>query len=120
MNIYDIAREAGVSIATVSRVLNHKDTVRADTRAKVEKVLKRCNYAPSAIAQGMVSKSLHTVAVLTVAVLTVDIRDPHYARTVYTIERGFGVPVVEEIWESAFKNRPFFKELSIDKSVSGL
>lgn len=65
MNIYDIAREAGVSIATVSRVLNHKDTVRADTRAKVEKVLKRCNYAPSAIAQGMVSKSLHTVAVLT-------------------------------------------------------
>ena len=35
MNIYDIAREAGVSIATVSRVLNDKDTVRADTRAKV-------------------------------------------------------------------------------------
>ena len=50
MNIYDIAREAGVSIATVSRVLNHKDTVCADTRAKVEKVLKRRNYAPSAIA----------------------------------------------------------------------
>ena len=85
MNIYDIAREAGVSIASVSRVLNHKDTVRADTRAKVEKVLKRCNYAPSAIAQGMVSKSLHTVAVL-----TVDIRDSHYARTAYTIEREFG------------------------------
>ena len=83
MNIYDIAREAGVSIATVSRVLNHKDTVRADTRAKVEKVLKRCSYAPSAIAQGMVSKSLHTVAVL-----TVDIRDSHYARTAYTIEHG--------------------------------
>lgn len=65
--------------------------------------------------QGMVSKSLHTVAVL-----TVDSRDSHYARTAYTIERGLGVPVVEEIWESVFKNRPFFKELSIDKSVSGL
>ena len=50
-----------------------------------KKVLKRCNYAPSAIAQGMVSKSLHTVAVL-----TVDIRDSHYARTAYTIEREFG------------------------------
>ena len=46
----------------------------------------------------MVSKSLHTVAVL-----TVDIRDPHYARTAYTIERGLGVPVVEEIWESVLK-----------------
>lgn len=54
------------------------------------------------------------------AVLTVDIRDSHYARTAYTIERGLGVPVVEEIRESVLKNRPFFKELSIDKSVSGL
>lgn len=96
-------------------MLNHKDTARADTRAKVEKVLKRCNYAPSAIAQGMVSKSLHMVAVL-----TVDIQDSHYARTAYTIERGLGVPVVEEIWEPVFKNRPFFKELSIDKSVGSL
>ena len=65
--------------------------------------------------QGTVSKSFHTVAVL-----TVDIRDPHYARTAYTIERGLGVPVVEEIRESVLKNRPFLKELSIDKSVSGL
>lgn len=63
----------------------------------------------------MVSKSLHTVAVL-----TVDSRDPHYACTAYTIERGLGVPVVEERWESVFKNRPFFKELSIDKSVGNL
>lgn len=84
MNIYDIAREAGVSIATVSRVLNNKGTVSAATRAKVEAVLARHNYTPSAIARGMVSKSMRTVAVL-----TVDIRVPHYARTAYTIEREF-------------------------------
>lgn len=63
----------------------------------------------------MVSKSLHTLAVL-----TVDIRDSHYARTAYTIERELGVPVVEEIWKSVLKNRPFLKELSIDKSVGSL
>lgn len=84
MNIYDIAREAGVSIATVSRVLNNKGTVSEVTRQKVEAVLKRNSYTPSAIAQGMVSKSMRTVAVL-----TVDIRVPHYARTAYTIEREF-------------------------------
>lgn len=84
MNIYDIAREAGVSIATVSRVLNNKGTVSEATRQKVEAVLNKHNYTPSAIAQGMVSKSLRTVAVL-----TVDIRVPHYARTAYTIEREF-------------------------------
>ena len=84
MNIYDIAKEAGVSIATVSRVLNNKGTVSAATRARVEAILKENNYTPSAIARGMVSKSMRTVAVL-----TVDIRVPHYARTAYTIEREF-------------------------------
>lgn len=84
MNIYDIAKQAGVSIATVSRVLNNKDTVSPATREKVEAVLARNNYTPSAIARGMVSKSMRTVAVL-----TVDIRVPHYARTAFTIEREF-------------------------------
>ena len=79
MNIYDIAKEAGVSIATVSRVLNNKGTVSAATRARVEAILKQNNYTPSAIARGMVSKSMRTVAVL-----TVDIRVPHYARTAYS------------------------------------
>ncbi|MED9822735.1 MAG: LacI family DNA-binding transcriptional regulator [Christensenellales bacterium] len=84
MNIYDIAKEAGVSIATVSRVLNNKGTVSEATRAKVEEVLARSGYTPSAIARGMVSKSMRTVAVL-----TVDIRVPHYAQQAYTIEQAF-------------------------------
>ena len=53
MNIYDIAREAGVSITTVSRVLNGKDNVSAATRQKVEAVLNRNSYVPSAIARGL-------------------------------------------------------------------
>ncbi len=84
MNIYDIAKEAGVSISTVSRVMNNKGNVNAATRKKVEEILDRHDYTPSAIARGMVSKSMKTVAVL-----TVDIRVPHYARTAYTIEREF-------------------------------
>ena len=83
MNIYDIAKEAGVSISTVSRVMNNKGNVNAATRKKVEAYWTSC-YTPSAIARGMVSKTMKTVAVL-----TVDIRVPHYARTVYTIEREF-------------------------------
>jgi len=84
MNIYDIAKEAGVSIATVSRVINNKGTVSDSTRAKVEAVLERSGYTPSAIARGMTSKSLKTVAVL-----TIDIRVPHYAQQAYTIEQEF-------------------------------
>ena len=84
MNIYDVAREAGVSIATVSRVINGKGTVSEATRQKVEDVLTRSGYTPSAIARGMVSKSMRTVAVL-----TVDIRVPHYAHQAYVIEQEF-------------------------------
>ena len=91
MNIYDIAREAGVSITTVSRVLNGKQNVSKATRQKVEEVLARHSYVPSAIARGLVAKSMKTVAVL-----TVDVRVPHYARTAYAIEhectrRGYNV-----------------------------
>lgn len=84
MNIYDIAKEAGVSISTVSRVMNKKENVNPATRKKVEEILEKNNYTPSAIARGMVSKTMKTVAIL-----TVDIRVPHYSRTAYTIEREF-------------------------------
>ena len=64
--------------------MNNKGNVNAATRKKVEAILDKHDYTPSAIARGMVSKTMKTVAVL-----TVDIRVPHYARTVYTIEREF-------------------------------
>ena len=91
MNIYDIAKEAGVSITTVSRVLNGKRNVNAETRRRVEAVLAKHQYVPSAIAQGLVSRSMRTVAVL-----TVDVRIPNYARAAYVIEnecahRGYNV-----------------------------
>ncbi len=91
MNIYDIAKEAGVSISTVSRVLNGKRNVNAETRRKVEAVLTAHNYVPSAIAQGLVSRSMRTVAVL-----MVDVRIPNYARAAHVVEsecahRGYNV-----------------------------
>ena len=52
MNIYDIAKEAGVSISTVSRVMNNKGNVNAATRKKVEAILNKHDYTPSAIAYG--------------------------------------------------------------------
>lgn len=91
VNIYDIANEAGVSITTVSRVLNGKRNVNPDTRRRVEAVLAKHNYVPSAIARGLVSNSMRTVAVL-----VVDVRIPNYARAAHVIEnecahRGYNV-----------------------------
>ena len=84
MNIYDIAAEAGTSISTVSRVLNKKENINPATRQRVEEVLKKYDYKPSAIARGMVSKSMKSIAIL-----TVDVRVIHYARMIYVIEQEF-------------------------------
>lgn len=84
MNIYDIAAEAGVSISTVSRVLNNKGNVNPDMKRRIEEVLKKYDYKPSAIARGMVSKTMKSIAIL-----TVDLRVTHYARQIYVIEQEF-------------------------------
>lgn len=81
MTIYDIAREAGVSIATVSRVLNG-GTVSEATRQKVQAVLERCDYQPSQVAQGLATRQTKSVAIM-----TVDIRDVHHASIAYVVER---------------------------------
>jgi LacI family transcriptional regulator len=84
VNIYDIAREAGVSISTVSRVLNSPHKVSAKTKEKVEKVIKKHKFSPNAIARGLVYKSMKTIGIL----LT-DIRNLHFSSSAYVLERMF-------------------------------
>ena len=117
-SIYDIAREADVSTATVSRVLNNKPSVSPTTRRKVEAIIKRLNYQPNSFAQGLNSKRM-----LTVGILTIDIRTPHYASTAYAIER--------ELFKLGYNsilcntgNRPDsnieYLHMLADKGVSGI
>ena len=49
VTIKDVAREAGVSVATVSRVINNEPRVSQDTKTKVSAVMKRIGYRPNAI-----------------------------------------------------------------------
>lgn len=86
MNIYDIAREANVSIATVSRVINDSGNVRDITRQKVEAVLKKYHYVPSAIARGMITNSLKTIGIV-----TIDIRNLYYANVAHSIEQSLSI-----------------------------
>ena len=82
MNIYDIAKEAGVSIATVSRVINNKGAVSDKTRTKIEAIMAKSEYQPSAIARGLASGSTKIIAIF-----AVDVRVPHYAKTSFIMER---------------------------------
>jgi LacI family transcriptional regulator len=64
VTIYDLAREAGVGIGTVSRCLNNHPSVSPETRAKVLAVAKRLSYQPHAYAQRLASKKTNTISTI--------------------------------------------------------
>ncbi|MCF0119425.1 MAG: LacI family DNA-binding transcriptional regulator, partial [Limosilactobacillus mucosae] len=64
VTIYTVAREARVSMATVSRVVNGNPNVKPETRKKVLDVIKQLNYRPNAVARGLASKKTTTVGVV--------------------------------------------------------
>lgn len=82
MTIYDISKKAGVSIATVSRVLNGSDKVRPATRNRVMEIIKQYDYTPNAYARGMGLHSLHTIGIL-----CADSSDIFMAKAVYYLEQ---------------------------------
>ena len=66
MTIYDVAKKAGVSIATVSRVINESDLVTEKTRKKVEFVMNEIGYRPNIFARGLVTDTVKTIGVVSV------------------------------------------------------
>jgi LacI family transcriptional regulator len=62
--IDDIAREAGVSKATVSRVLSHPELVRPKTQQRVQKVIDTYSYSPNHLAQGLAGTPTKTIGVV--------------------------------------------------------
>ncbi len=64
ITIYNVALAAGVSLATVSRVLNNPEKVKEETRMRVLKVIEELGYRPNAIARGLASRRTTTVGVL--------------------------------------------------------
>lgn len=81
--MHDIARQAGVSTATVSRVLNNPSIVEESTRTRVLEVIAANDYTPNALARGLLNNRTRSVGVL-----TVDILNPYYATVVHSIERS--------------------------------
>ena len=64
MNIYDIAKLARVSIATVSRVVNDSPKVSEKTKEKVRAVMAANDYIPNVFARGMSLNSMKTVGII--------------------------------------------------------
>lgn len=63
--IQDVAREAGVSITTVSRVINKNYPVKDSTRKRVEEVIDKLAFKPNLLAKGLIESSTKTIGILT-------------------------------------------------------
>ena len=83
MNIYDVSKHAGVSIATVSRVLNGNPNVSDKTRRKVLAVMDELGYTPNVFARGL---GLNTMK--TIGIMCSDSSDLYLANAIYYLERG--------------------------------
>ena len=64
MTISDIAKLAGVSVATVSRVLNNKGYVKEETRQKIENLIQENGYRPNAVARSLTRSNTSMIAVI--------------------------------------------------------
>jgi DNA-binding LacI/PurR family transcriptional regulator len=79
--IYDVARLAGVSTATVSRALNGKGQIAPATRRTIDAAVEQLGYRPNTIARSLVTRSTQTIALL-----LPDITNPFYAELVAGIQ----------------------------------
>ncbi|WP_338555385.1 LacI family DNA-binding transcriptional regulator [Paenibacillus sp. KS-LC4] len=64
VTIYDIAKEANVSVATVSRVLNDTAPVKGSTRAKIEALIQKYSFQPNAMARSLLKKETGIIGII--------------------------------------------------------
>ena len=83
MNIYDIAELAGVSIATVSRVINDSPNVAEKTKQRVRAVMEEHGYVPSGFSRGLGLNSMKTIGLI-----CPDAADDYMAKAVAYLERS--------------------------------
>ena len=83
ISIYTIAREAGVSPATVSRVLNGSAKVSEEKRIRVQSLIEKYSFTPNALARG-----LSNVETKVIGLMVSDIRNPFYATLVVECEKA--------------------------------
>ena len=118
MNIYDVSKKAGVSIATVSRVLNGNAKVSSKTKDKVLAAIKELDYTPNVFARGL---GLNTMK--TIGIMCIDSSDIYLANAVYYLEqelRKYGYDSILCCTGKDYSNKKKYLELLLSKRVDGV
>jgi LacI family transcriptional regulator len=114
--IYDVAKQAGVSIATVSKVINRKGRISKETRTKVLRIMDELNYKPSVVASALTGKQTYTLGLL-----LPDLANPFFAEIARNVEdhahkMGFSVMIcsTDNTIEREELNISLFQQKSVD------
>lgn len=104
ITIKEIAKQSGVSVSTVSRVLNNNPSVAPEKRKRIQEVIDQLGFQPSMLARGMVSKETHTFAVI-----VPDITNPYFTSLIFEIEqyskrRGYSLLLINTMTAGKHKN----------------
>lgn len=124
--IHEVARKAGVSVATVSRVLNNRHKVTEKTRTKVERAIEDLNYEPSVLGRNLRNSESRLLLVMIPS-----ISNPFYSQIINGIEdtairEGYNImlcetdsnPQREEIYFNLIRNRLADGIISMDPTVN--
>lgn len=116
--IKEIANEAGVSSATVSRFINKSGYVNEETAARIQKAVEKFNFRPSQIARSLKTQSTHNLALI-----VPDIQNPFYSRMANRVQhlllsRGYTVTLLDSGGEPAMEMKCLHVAASI--SVDGI
>jgi DNA-binding LacI/PurR family transcriptional regulator len=116
--IYDIARDSGVSIATVSKVLNNTGRISEKTRIRVLQIVKELGYEPSSIASALAGKNTYSIGFL-----IPDIHNPFFSEIARgaedeAFERGYSLFICS-IDNNYEKEEKYLKTL-LKKRIDGL
>ena len=118
MNIYDVSKKAGVSIATVSRVLNGNNNVSEKTKQRVLDVMNELGYTPNVFARGLGLNTMNTIGIM-----CTDSSDVYLANAVYYLEqelRGNGYDSILCCTGTSHDIKKKYCELLISKRVDAI
>lgn len=116
--IKEVARLAGVSVSTVSRVINESGYVEKKTKQKVLSVMRDLRFTPSSVARGLVSGKTSTIGLL-----IPDVSNPFFAEVARgsedaAIEAGFTVFLCNTDWK--LEREEMYLQVLKNKSVEGI
>ncbi len=128
ITIHDVAERAGVSIATVSRVINNNYPVKEETRKKIEDAIEELGYVPNEIARSLILKSTSSIGIIIPGITNLffptiveeinrGLVDNGFTMSLYITE---GEPEMEKIVIDSIVSRNMDGIIAIDPSLENL